>query len=113
MQRTISSRFAVCGQMPVPDLVLPGHPRADVTPQSPCLSQDAGNRCWSRGSTTWRPFSRDMRPTVPTSWMGHRSSSLPDLYYLGDFRGSAVYGFFASSKFFLVDAPGALAWLIS
>ena len=26
--------------MPVPDLVLPGHPRADVTPQSPCLSQE-------------------------------------------------------------------------
>jgi hypothetical protein len=31
---------------------------------------------------------------------------LPDLYYLGDFRGAAVYGFFASAKFFLVDAPG-------
>ena len=38
-------------KMPVPDLVLPGHPRADVAPQSPCLSQqrwqsllDAGNR---------------------------------------------------------------------
>jgi hypothetical protein len=31
---------------------------------------------------------------------------LPDLYYLGDFRGAAVYGFFAASKFFLVDAPG-------
>jgi hypothetical protein len=31
---------------------------------------------------------------------------LPDLYYLGDFRGSAVYGFFAASRFFLVDAPG-------
>ena len=31
---------------------------------------------------------------------------LPDLYYLGDFRDAAVYGFFASSRFFLVDAPG-------
>ena len=35
---------------------------------------------------------------------------LPDLYYLGDFRGVAVYGFFASSKFFVVDAPGGPAW---
>ena len=31
---------------------------------------------------------------------------LPDLYYLGNFRGSAIYAFFASSKCFLVDAPG-------
>jgi hypothetical protein len=31
---------------------------------------------------------------------------LRDLYYLGEFRGMAVYGFFASSQFFVVDAPG-------
>ena len=31
---------------------------------------------------------------------------LSDLYYLGDFKDAAVYGFFASSRFFLVDAPG-------
>jgi hypothetical protein len=28
------------------------------------------------------------------------------LYYLGDFGGAAVYAFFASSKLFLIDAPG-------
>ncbi len=37
---------------------------------------------------------------------GEAKQLLPDLYYLGDFQGHAVYGFFASSKFFLVDAPG-------
>jgi hypothetical protein len=31
---------------------------------------------------------------------------LPDLYYLGDRKDVAVYGFFASGKFFLVNAPG-------
>ena len=31
---------------------------------------------------------------------------MSDLYYLGDLGGVAVYGFFASSKFFLVNAPG-------
>jgi hypothetical protein len=31
---------------------------------------------------------------------------LPGLDYLGDFGGAAVYGFFASSRFVLVDAPG-------
>ncbi len=37
---------------------------------------------------------------------GNPKRLLPDLYYLGDFNGAAVYGFFAESKFFLVDAPG-------
>ena len=37
---------------------------------------------------------------------GNPKLLLPDLCYLGDFRGSAVYGFFAASRFFLVDAPG-------
>ena len=37
---------------------------------------------------------------------GNPKKLLPDLYYLGDFNGSATYGFFAASKFFLVDAPG-------
>lgn len=37
---------------------------------------------------------------------GNPRRLLPDLYYLGDFRTAAVYGFFASSRFFLVDAPG-------
>jgi hypothetical protein len=36
---------------------------------------------------------------------------LPDLYYMGDYRGSAVYGFFAASRFFLVDAPGGAGLL--
>ena len=31
---------------------------------------------------------------------------LPDLYYLGDLSGVSVYGFFASSKLYLVNAPG-------
>jgi hypothetical protein len=31
---------------------------------------------------------------------------LPDLYYFGEFQRSAVYGFFAASRFFVVNAPG-------
>jgi glyoxylase-like metal-dependent hydrolase (beta-lactamase superfamily II) len=31
---------------------------------------------------------------------------LPDFYYLGDRADMAVYGFFASGKFFMVNAPG-------
>src|SRR5262249_48721992 len=31
---------------------------------------------------------------------------LPDLYYLGDFQGVAVYGFCVSDRFVLVNGPG-------
>src|SRR4051794_5412011 len=37
---------------------------------------------------------------------GNPKRLLPDLYYLGDFHGTAVYGLQAESKFFLIDAPG-------
>ena len=37
---------------------------------------------------------------------GNPKQLLPELLYLGDFHGRAVYGFLVSSKFFLVDAPG-------
>ena len=92
--------------MPVPDLVLPGHPGAEVTPQSPCLSPeqwhsllDAGIHDLSKVISRYSTDGADFLDGVP-------KSLLPDLYYLGDFHRSAVYGFFASSKFFLVDAPG-------
>jgi hypothetical protein len=38
---------------------------------------------------------------------GNPNRLLSDLYYLGDFRGFAVYVFFAGSQLFIVDAPGA------
>ena len=47
-----------------------------------------------------------IRPTARTSWMGFPRRLLPDLYYLGAFRGSAVYAFVAASRLFVVDAPG-------
>ncbi len=37
---------------------------------------------------------------------GRPKELLPGLFYLGDRGGSAVYGFVAGSRFFLVDAPG-------
>jgi glyoxylase-like metal-dependent hydrolase (beta-lactamase superfamily II) len=37
---------------------------------------------------------------------GQPKRLLPELYYLGDFQGAAVFGFFTSSNFFVVNAPG-------
>ena len=46
---------AACAQMPVPDLVLPGHPRADVTPAKPMSHAGAlAIVARRRASVTWR-----------------------------------------------------------
>lgn len=37
---------------------------------------------------------------------GNPKQLLPDLYYLGEFSGESVYGFFSASRFYLVNAPG-------
>ena len=37
---------------------------------------------------------------------GRPITLLPGLFYFGDFRGAAVSGFDAQSKFFVVDVPG-------
>ena len=96
--------------MPVPDLVLPGHPRADVSPQSPCLTQEGWQSLLDQGihdlETVLSRYAADGADFLD----GVPKLLLPELYYLGNFRGSAVYAFFASSKLFVVDAPAGLGW---
>jgi hypothetical protein len=92
--------------MPVPDLVLPGHPAADVTPQSPCLTQHQWESLVDNGIRDMETLLARYQADGADFLDGNPKALLPDLDYLGDFGGSAVYGLFASSKFFVVDAPG-------
>ena len=92
--------------MPVPDLVLPGHPAADVTPQSPCLTQQRWESLLDQGVRDMETLVARYEADGADFLDGTPKQLLPELYYLGDFRGAALYGFFASSKFFVVDAPG-------
>jgi glyoxylase-like metal-dependent hydrolase (beta-lactamase superfamily II) len=92
--------------LPVPDLVLPGHPRAEPEPQSPCLSRQAWGGLLDQGIRDMETLLARFEADGPNFLDDNPKRLLPDLYYLGDFKGAAVYGFFASSKFFLVDAPG-------
>jgi glyoxylase-like metal-dependent hydrolase (beta-lactamase superfamily II) len=92
--------------MAAPQLVLPGHPRNDPVPQSPAMTQQ-------RWEALLDPGIHEMEKVVQRHARdgmdfldGTPKALLPDLYYLGDFKGVAVYGFFVSSKFFLVHAPG-------
>jgi glyoxylase-like metal-dependent hydrolase (beta-lactamase superfamily II) len=92
--------------MAVPDLVLPGHPVQDPAPQSPRLSQqlwesflDAGINEMATLVARYETDGADFLDDQP-------KQLLPNLYYLGDVQGTAVYGLFACSRFFLVNAPG-------
>jgi glyoxylase-like metal-dependent hydrolase (beta-lactamase superfamily II) len=90
----------------VPDLVLPGHPASDVNPQNPCLSQTRWESLLDGGIHDMEVLLSRYEKDGAGFLDGIPKQLLPDLYYLGDFGGVAVYGFFASSQFFLVNAPG-------
>jgi hypothetical protein len=75
-------------------------------PQSPALSQqrwegllDGGIREMQRLVARYAKDGANFLDAVP-------KKLLPDLYYLGDFKDVAVYAFFASSRWFVVNAPG-------
>jgi glyoxylase-like metal-dependent hydrolase (beta-lactamase superfamily II) len=92
--------------MPVPDLVLPGHPGADPGPQSPCFTQKGWESLLDRGIRDMKTL-LSRRETDGAMFLdGTPKQLLPDMVYLGNFQGACIYGFFASSRFFLVDAPG-------
>ncbi len=93
-------------QMPVPDLVLPGHPRADVSPESPCLTPERWHSLLDAGIQDLKTVLARYAADGADFLDGVPKELLPELYYLGNFRGSAVYAFIASSKLFVVDAPG-------
>ncbi len=100
--------------LPVPDLVLPGHPGADPTPQSPSLSPRRWNALLDDGIREMEILAARYRADGPDFLDGVPKALLPELYYLGDFGGTAVYGFFAGSRFFLVGAggqPGLVAFV--
>ena len=92
--------------LPVPDLVLPGHPRADPTPQYPIISRERWEEMLDKGIADMASLQARYEADGADFLDGTPKRLLADLFYLGDFRDGAVYGFFASSRFFLVDAPG-------
>ena len=100
--------------LPLPDLVLPGHPRSDPTPQEPRLSQERWESMLERGIAQMAMLSSRFDADGADFLDGNAKQLLPELYYFGDRRGNAVYGLFASSKLFLVDTaggPGLLAFV--
>ena len=91
--------------MKVPDLVFPGHPRSDPSPQEPCLTQDRWNMLLDKGVRDMEVVLSRYAADGASFLDGEPKRLMADLYYLGDLSGVSVYGFLASSRFFLVNAP--------
>ena len=98
--------LSVLRAMPVPGLILPGHPLSDPTPQSPRLSETRWREVLDEGIHEMEALLAHRKDDGAPFLDGHPKRILPDLYYLGDFQGIATYGFFVGAKFFVVDAPG-------
>ncbi|MDB5348851.1 MAG: putative metallo-hydrolase [Planctomycetota bacterium] len=97
--------------MPVPDLVLPGHPLSDPTPQSPRLTEQQWQAMLGGGIREMETLLARYQADGANFLDGHPGRLLADLYYLGDFEGLAIYAFFVGGKLFLVDAPGGAGLL--
>jgi glyoxylase-like metal-dependent hydrolase (beta-lactamase superfamily II) len=92
--------------LPVPDLVLPGHPRQDRVPQSPVLSQRRWQALLDDGIREMEDLVGRYDSDGELFLDGVPKTLLPGLYYLGDRQGGAVYALVAGSQLFLVDTPG-------
>jgi len=91
--------------LPAPDLVLPGHPRQDP-PRNPRMTQQSWEVMLDEGIHEMQTLLARYQADGADFLDGQPKKLLPDFYYLGNFKGTAVYGFFASSKFFVINAPG-------
>jgi metallo-beta-lactamase class B len=92
--------------LPVPDLVLPGHPRSDPSPQRPVVSQDRWEELLDGGIREMQAlvarFGRD-----GANFLDGRPRPLrAGLLYLGKLGEDALYALRAGEAVVLVDAPG-------
>jgi glyoxylase-like metal-dependent hydrolase (beta-lactamase superfamily II) len=109
-QQSLAS-FRRLRALPVPDLVLPGHPGADLTPQSPCLSRERWESLLDRGIRDMETLCARYAEDGALFLDGTPKELLKDVYYLGNFQGTAVYGLFASSQFFVIGAPSGTGFV--
>ncbi len=92
--------------MPLPDVVLPGHPRSDPAPQDPRISRGRWEAILDGGIADMATLQGRYEADGADFLDGIPKPLLPDLDYLGDLDGIAVYVLFARSGSILVHAPG-------
>ncbi len=92
--------------LPVPDLVLPGHPLNDPTPSNPHLTPEQWQALLDRGIAEMETLLARYAADGANFLDGHPKELLPGLHYLGDFGGQAVYALATPKGLYVVDAPG-------
>ncbi|MDB5353456.1 MAG: hypothetical protein JWN86_4703 [Planctomycetota bacterium] len=91
--------------LPAPDLVLPGHPGSDPTPQFPVLAHGRWEAMLDKGIAEMEALVSHRAADSADFLDGHAKELLPGLDYLGDFRGRAVFSLLASSRLAIVSSP--------
>ncbi len=92
--------------LPLPDLVLPGHPRMDAVPQSPRLTEEHWHALLDRGTRDMEQLLARYDADGEDFLDGSPRELLPGLHSLGDLGGAAVYCLASRAGLFLFDAPG-------
>lgn len=93
--------------LPAPDLLLPGHPLADPTPQNPRLAAGRWEEILDAGAREMEALLARRQADGADFLDGQPRELLGGLYYLGDRDDQAVYALRAAGGgFVLVDAPG-------
>ncbi len=93
-------------KLPVPDLLLPGHPRVDQEMVSATISQEDWAARLAEGIAQMKQLVARYAEDGADFLDGNPKQLLPGLHYLGDFADQAVYCFSHESQLILVDAPG-------
>jgi metallo-beta-lactamase class B len=92
--------------LPVPDLVLPGHPRMGPVPQNPHVPAVQWQALLDQGIAEMERLLKRYETDGANFLDGIPKQLLPGLHYLGDFAHAAVYCLDAPTGLFLFDAPG-------
>jgi glyoxylase-like metal-dependent hydrolase (beta-lactamase superfamily II) len=95
--------------LPLPDLVLPGHPEQDTVPESPRLSADRWRGLLDQGVSEMERLIARYEVDGANFLDGNPKELMPGLHYLGDCGGRPVYCLAAPTGLFVFDAPGGPA----
>jgi len=92
--------------LPVPDILLPGHPRHDKVPQDARIAHAQWSSMLEHGIQELENLIERYETDGADFLDGEPKELLPGLHYLGDIEGSAVYVLATPSQLLLFDAPG-------
>jgi glyoxylase-like metal-dependent hydrolase (beta-lactamase superfamily II) len=93
-------------ELPQPNLILPGHPRMDIDPQSPAMPSQLWTALLDKGILEMKQLLSRYDADGADFLDGVPKELLPGLHYLGDCDHTPVYCLAMSKHLILFDAPG-------